>query len=159
MGEQLWPTAEPVEVTAVTLRRFAFSQAFEIQQRFTLLRQFQPLLATRLRLTIEGLGNSGGAAHFREKQNLHLKFAAIVLHLQQVAYPDLARSLDAFSMEANPAEFTGACSERTRLEEAGGPKPLIHSHPNHDPILDQARTCLSSGHQVSMASSLGLPED
>src|SRR5208337_187244 len=46
--------------------------------------------------------------------------------------PDLARSLSGLPVGLNPPEFTGSCGQSSRLEESGGPKPLVHSHRGHD---------------------------
>ena len=56
---------------------------------------------------------------------------AIVCHSQHVANPDLARSLGGLPIGLNPAEFAGSCGQCSRLEESGGPKPLVHSYAGH----------------------------
>src|ERR1019366_4763887 len=103
--------------------------------RFTLLCQFSPQLPAHFCLTVERPRNLRRAAHLTEKYDLHLKLARVVLHLQQVADADLARSLGSLSVRRNPAEFARPCSERARLKESGGPEPLVHSHAGHCPIL------------------------
>ena len=121
-------------MTAVAFGWLAFPQGFEMRHRFALFRQLQPQLPARLCLTVERLRNCRRAARLAEGQDLHLKVAAVVLHLQQVADPDLTRSLGWLSVGLNPAELTYPCSERARLEESGGPEPLVHSHAGHDAI-------------------------
>src|SRR5712692_829143 len=106
-----------------------------MRHRFALFCQPLPQLAARRCLTVERLCNHCRAAHLTEDQDLNLKVAAVVLHLQQIADSDLTRSLGSLSVGLNPAEFTCPCSERARLEESGGPKPFVHSHPGHNPIL------------------------
>lgn len=79
----LWlhSTAKPVDYTAIALRRLAFPQRFEMRHGFALFRQLQPQLTARLCLTVERLGNRRWAAHLTEDEHLHLKVAAVVLHL------------------------------------------------------------------------------
>src|ERR1017187_3049853 len=131
----LYSTPKPVDFTAIAFRWLAFPQRFEMRHRFALFRQLQPQLPAGLCLTVERLRNRRRAAHLTEDQDLHLKVAAVVLHLQQVAGSDLTRSLGSLPVGLNPAEFKCPCSERARLEESGGPEPLVHSHAGHNPIL------------------------
>src|SRR5437879_5864564 len=99
---------------------------------FTLFCQLEAQLAAGLSLAVERLRNRHRAAHLTEKQNLHLKIAAVVFDSQEVANVDLARGLGRLSLGHDPAELTCVRRERTRLEESRGPEPLVHSH---DPIL------------------------
>src|SRR5437016_13050417 len=102
-----------------------------MRHRFALFRQLQPQRPALLCLTVERLRNRRRTAHLTEDQDLHLKVATVVLHLQQIADADLARSLGWLSVRLNPAEFTGPSSERARLEESGSPEPLVHSYAGH----------------------------
>src|SRR5437016_8302708 len=127
-----------------------------MRHRFALFRQLQPQLPARLCLTRERLRNRRRTAHLTENQDLHLKVATVVLYLQQIAKADLARSLCLLSVGLNPAEFTGPCSERARLEESGSPEPLIHSYAGHNPILIpgrdlQAALCVLPNCRIAMA--------
>src|SRR5260370_35747314 len=106
---------------------------------FALFCQLQAQLPARLRLTVERLRNRRRAAHLTEGQNLHQKIAAIVLHLQKVADANVARRLGWLSVGLDPSEFTCPSGERARLEEPGGPEPLVHSHAVHNLILEPAR--------------------
>jgi hypothetical protein len=55
------------------------------------------------------LGNRGRTAHFAEKQDFHLKVAAVVGHSQHVSDPDFTRSFGRLPIELNSAERTGSC--------------------------------------------------
>src|ERR1019366_2010507 len=89
-------------------------------------------LPARLGLAVESLRNRSRAANVAEQQDFHLKVAAVVGNSQAVSNPDLARSLGGLPVGLNPTEFTGACGQGSRLEESGGPKPLVHAHGGHD---------------------------
>ena len=97
--------------TTVAFRWPACGQLFKLAHCFALGCHFQAQFAARLGLAVESLRNRGGTADIAEKQNLHLKVAAIVLHLQQVADSNLARSLGLLSVSFNSAEFTCPCGE------------------------------------------------
>ncbi len=116
------------DLPAIAFRRSAGRQLFKLPHRFTLRCHLQTQLAAGLGLAVEGLCNRGGAAHIAEKQDLHLEVATVVGHAQHVANPDLARGFGRLPVELNPAEFTSACRQCSRLEESRGPKPLIHSY-------------------------------
>src|ERR1019366_706648 len=90
-------------------------------------------------LAVQRLCNRRGAAHLAQKQHFHLKVTAIVCHSQHVANPDPARSLGGLPIGLNPTEFTGSCGQCSRLEESGGPKPLVHSYVGHYLVLVTAR--------------------
>src|ERR1022692_4541616 len=124
-----------VDFTAIALGWPAFAQRFEMRHDFALFRQLQAQLPASLCLPVERLRHRRGAAHLTESQHLQPKVAGVILHLHEVAGPDLARRLGCYSVGLNPAKFTCPCSQRARLEESGGPKPLVHSHADHDPIL------------------------
>src|SRR5205807_977772 len=49
-------------------------------------------------------------------------------HLQTVADPDFAGGFCRLTVGLNAAELTGARGERSRLEKARGPEPLVHPH-------------------------------
>jgi hypothetical protein len=78
------------------------------------------------------LSNRSWSAHVAEKQDFYLKVAAVVRHSQHVANPDLSRSFGRLPVGLNPAKFAGSRRQRSRLEESGRPKPLVHSHRGHD---------------------------
>src|SRR5690349_5241312 len=119
---------QSVEIAAIAFGRLAFPERLKVRHRFTLLRQFQPRLPALVGFPIEHLCHRGRTTHFAQAEHLHLKITAVVLHLQQVANSNLARSFSRLSVGVNSAEFTGAAGERARLEEPGGPKPLVYSH-------------------------------
>src|SRR5712692_332376 len=87
-------------------------------------------------LTVERLRNRSRAADFAQEQDFYLKVAAIVGHSQHVSDVDLARSLGGLSVALDPAETASACGQGSRLEESGGPKPLVHPHREHDLRVD-----------------------
>src|SRR5713226_9723029 len=107
----------------------------------------QAQLPARLRLAVKRLCNRSRAAHRAEKQDFHLKVATVVCHSQHVSNPDLARRLGGLLVGLNPTEFTGSCGQGSRLEESGGPKPLVHSHGGHD--LFSYTTGISGGSPCS----------
>jgi hypothetical protein len=78
------------------------------------------------------LCHRGGAAHFAENQNFHLKGAAVVGHLQPVTYMNLARSLGELPVRLDPAKFTGSRSQAARLEKSGSPQPFVDPNASHD---------------------------
>ncbi len=112
-----------------------------MRHRFALFCQLQPQFLARLCFEIERLRNCRGAAHFAQQQNLQLEIAGVVFHLQEVARVDFARGLDFLSIAPDPAEFTGAGSERARFEESSGPEPFVDPHAALDvqpPLLRSA---------------------
>src|ERR1035438_2544292 len=126
---------QPVDFAAIAFRWLAAPQPFEMRRRLALFRQLQPYLPARLRLTVKRLRNRRRAAHLTESQYLHLKVAAVVLHLQHVAGSDFARRFGSLSVGLNLAQFTCPSRQHACLEESGGPKPLVHSHASHHPIF------------------------
>jgi len=106
-----------------------------MRRSFALFCNLEPQLPARIRFLIEPLRNRRWAAHLTENQDLYLKVAAVVLYVQEIADSNLARGLGFLSVGLNPAKFACPCSERARLKKSGGPKPLVHSHADHDPIL------------------------
>ena len=144
--------SKPVDFTAIAFRWLALPQRFEMRHRFALFRQLEPQLPARVGLAVERLRNRRRAAHLAENQDFHLKIAAIVLHLQQVADADLARRFGCLSVGFNPAELTCPGSKRARLEESGRPQPLVYSHAGHDSIL-----VYRSSPRHPMASTARLP--
>ena len=135
-----------VDFTAIAFRWLAFPERFAMRHGFALFGQFQPQLPARLRLAVERLRNRSRAAHLAEKQDFHLKVAAVVCHSQHVSNPDLTRSLGGLPVGLNPTEFTGSCGQCSCLE-SGGPKPLVHSHGGHD--LFPYTNGISVGHACS----------
>src|SRR5437879_3610972 len=89
----LQSASKPADFAAIAFRRLAFPQRFEMRHQLAFFRQLKPQLTARLSLTVERLCNRRRAAHLTEAQDLHLKVAAVVLHVQQVADSDLTRSL------------------------------------------------------------------
>src|ERR1700677_4958832 len=86
-------TPQPVEYAPVASRGFTGCRPVKPRHGLTLFRQPQSRLEALRCLPVERLCNCRRAAHLAEKQDLHLKVAAFVLYLQQVAEPDLAGTL------------------------------------------------------------------
>src|SRR5208337_380641 len=124
----LHSTAKTVDSASIAFGWLAFVQSFDARHGFALFGQLEAQLAAGVGLAIERAGHRGRAADFAQGQNLHLKIAAIVLHLEQVADADVTRRLDGLSVGMNPAEFAGPRGEGSRLEESGGPQPFVNSH-------------------------------
>jgi len=74
--------------------------------RLSLFRQLQPQFPARFRFTVKRLCDHCRAANLAEKYNFNLKLAAVVLHLQQIADSNFARSLGLLSVSFNSAEIT-----------------------------------------------------
>jgi hypothetical protein len=132
----LYPTPKPVEFTAIAFRWSAFTRRLEMGDELAILSQLQPQFPALLFLTVERLRERRRTAHITQQQDPQLEVTGVILHLQHVTDADLARSLGWLSIARNPTEFARLCSERARLEEAGGPEPLVHSHVGHSPIIE-----------------------
>lgn len=124
---RLHSAANPFEFPPVAFRRPAFRR-FKMRHRFTLFRPLDPQLAARLRLLIQRLRHRRRPAHLDERQHVHFEFAALVLNRQPVAHMNFARRLGRLSIRRNPAQLTRPGSQRARLKEPRGPKPLVDSH-------------------------------
>lgn len=81
---------------------------FETRHRFAFLGQLESQCAAGFRLAVERLRNRGGSAHFAQDQYFHLKSAAVVLDLQQIADANVARGFDGLPVGFYAAEFAGA---------------------------------------------------
>ena len=88
---------------------------------FAFFRQLAPQFPALLRLAVKRLRHRRRAAHLADAQNLELKVAALLLHLQPVAGADLARGFGPQPITLDPAEFACPRRQRARLEESRGP--------------------------------------
>jgi hypothetical protein len=138
-------SAKASEFAAIALGGFALTQRLEVRHGLSFFGQFAPQLAAGLGLTVEGLGHGGRPAHLAEKQDFHLKVAAFVRHLKQIADPDLAGRLGSLSVGLNPADVAGLGRQRTSFEETGSPKPFVHPDARHHPILFSYAQEMASG--------------
>src|SRR5262249_47538725 len=86
----------------------------------------------------------GRAAHLAQQQDFHMKVAAVVDHAQHVAGVDLACRLSGLPVGLNPAQLTSTLGQGTRLEEAGGPKPLVDTHGGHEGYSPTRNICPAS---------------
>jgi hypothetical protein len=127
------PSPQPVDFPAITLGWFAWQ--FENRQRLALLGHLPPQFLARLSLPVQRLRDRGRPAHFAQRQNLHMKFAAIVFHPQHIADAHVASRLGRLSVGFDPAKFARPRRERTRLEKARRPQPLVDSYAGHALIL------------------------
>ena len=94
-----------------------------------------PAPVERARRDGRRLRNRRRATYLAEQQDLYLKLPAIVLHLQQIADPNISRCLGNLLVQLNPAKLASPCRQRPRLEKSGSPKPLIHPHRSHESIF------------------------
>src|SRR6266446_8978891 len=78
-------TPQPIDLTAIPLRWPAFQRRFEIWHCSSFFRQLDAQLPARFGFAVERLRNRRRAAHLTQGNDLHLKLAAVVLDLQQVA--------------------------------------------------------------------------
>ncbi len=130
------------------------AERFEMRHRFALFGRLQPRLPARLGFDVQRLRDRRRAPQIAEKQNLHLEVAALSLDVQDVAGADLVRGFGLPSIALDPRKLTGPRSERARLEESGGPEPLVHSGASHDSILRYDGTIMMSRTQITLAPEL-----
>lgn len=93
--------------------------------------------AAGLGFAVKRLRHRGGAAHIAEREHLDLEDSTIVGDGEHVAFAYLTCGLGILPVELNASQVAGARGERTGLEEAGGPKPLVDSYGRHASILLQ----------------------
>src|ERR1700733_4490080 len=74
-------TPKPVEHPAISFRGLAGTQWFKARHCLTLFGQLQAQSAARLCFPVQGLCHGRGTPNVAQKQHLHLKIAAFVLHL------------------------------------------------------------------------------
>ncbi len=101
---------------------------------FTLFRQLRPQLPARIRLTIQRLRDRGRASHLAKTRNLHLKVAAVVLVLKQVAGAYLTRSLGLVPVGLNPSGTAGARSNSPRSVSTNNSSPAKIRLPDCNPL-------------------------
>ena len=89
---------------------------------------FQALFLALFGFAVEGLCDRCWAADFTEQQDFQVKVSAFVGDSQHVSNSDGARGFEGLSGGLNSAEIAGFGGERSRLEEAGGPQPLVDSY-------------------------------
>jgi hypothetical protein len=90
-----------------------------VRHRFTLFCHLQPGFPACLCFTVERLSNRRRAADFAETQDFHLEVASLVLHLQQVAEPDITRGLGLLAVRLNlPRSQALAARERVLKNRA-----------------------------------------
>ena len=111
-----------------------------MRQRLALLRCLRARLSTRFRFLVECLRHRRRPTHLAQPQNFNLKEAAIVLHLQLVAHLHFARRLHYLSVCFDSSEFTCLPGQRSRLEEARRPQPLINAYLLHTNIVATLET-------------------
>jgi hypothetical protein len=71
--------------------------------------------------TIKSLGYFGWAADVTQRQNVHLKFTALVCDLETVAHLKIARRLHWLAIGLDPAQFTSSRGKGAGFEEARCP--------------------------------------
>src|SRR5207237_7019879 len=91
----------------IAFRGSSGSQLFELVHCLAFGSNFQAQFPAGFGFTVTRLRHRCRAAHFAEQQNFNLEFAAGVCHLQQVAYADLARTLDRLSIANDSGQVTG----------------------------------------------------
>src|SRR5271165_4915247 len=74
-------TPKPIEHPAIALRWFACTQQFEAWHRLPFFRQLLAHSAAGLSFPVQRLRHRRRAPYVAQKQHLHLKVAALVLHL------------------------------------------------------------------------------
>ena len=129
--------AKLVDLAAVAFGGAAVAESVRAKG-FALFRDLGTLEFALVGLPIEGLGDSGGAAHVTEQQHFDLKFAAFVLDAEAVANLYLMRWFRRLSIRFDASEVTGFDGEGARLEESGRPQPLIYSYAGHSSIFVRA---------------------
>jgi hypothetical protein len=72
-------SAEAIDHTPVLLGWLAFAESLEDGHQFAFFGHLGAQILALLSFAIERLRHRGGTAHFTERQNLHVKFAAVVL--------------------------------------------------------------------------------
>src|SRR5580658_3835047 len=111
---------------AVALGRSAFRQRRKPVHGLALFGSAEPCFAAGLSFPVKQLRHGSRAAHFAGGEYFNFKKAAFVLDSQPVARADFARRFGAKSVGLDAAQVAGARGKYPSLEEARGPKPLVH---------------------------------
>ena len=125
-------SAELEDSAAIAFGGADGGELYELAHGFALGGDFLAELAAGVGFAVESLSDGCGAAHVAEGKDFDFKVSAIVGHAQHIADADFPRSLGGLAVGSNPAEFTGAGGEGSRLEESGRPEPFVDAHGGHD---------------------------
>src|SRR3954469_12149335 len=85
--------AELNDAAAITLAGAALGNGSELLHGFALLGGFLPRCLAGVGFAIEGLGHSGGSAHFAQREHFHLEFAALIADVEHVSDMHVAGGL------------------------------------------------------------------
>jgi len=84
---------------------------------------------------VESLRNGRGASCFAEREDFHLKDAAVVGDGERVSDVEIAGGLHGLAVAEDAAELAGARGESAGLEEARGPEPFVETDAGHEDIV------------------------
>src|SRR5581483_4540297 len=113
--------SKTVNRAAVAFRGFGLERGGELRGSSAFGCQFFAQCDARFGLAVKGAGNSRGAAHFAEFQDVYLESATLRVDLQPIANVYLARWLHVLAVDFHAPQFTGTRGERTSLVEPGRP--------------------------------------
>ena len=82
-------------------------------------------------LAIESLRDGGGAALLAEGEDLDVELAGFVFDVEHVADAHLASRFSGLAVGEDALELAGFGGLLARLEEAGGPEPLVDAGSYH----------------------------
>jgi hypothetical protein len=137
--------AELDDAAAVALGGAAFRQRRILLHSFTFGGFALALLLAGFGFAIQGLRNGGRTAHIGYLQDFNMKFAALVADAEHVAEMDLARRFGFYFVGTNTAKVAGFGGEGARLEETGGPEPLVDANGVFVLPWDQGNSRMLSG--------------
>jgi hypothetical protein len=124
----LGAAAELDDAAAVALCWAVFGERSELLHGFVFSGFALAAFFAFVGFSIEGLGDCGGAANFRDGEDFDVEFAAFVLYAQHVADVNISRGLCFDFVGANAAEIAGLGGQGPGLEEAGGPEPFVDAY-------------------------------